>query len=1057
VTFRRVAPQIVRHGLQLFVLAFIIYAAFGGTWRNYKLAHNQQRIVSLIQGEFWGQLYGANEDLLALGGDPFDVSLGFLGFPWSSRVFGIDSVDPILAIDQFFSVGSLPGPVLLGLVMPVALALVLGRFFCSHLCPMRLLFDIGRRVRSGLLRIGVPLPELRSPHRLGGYVLVGGLLASAAASSAVWLFILPYVSFSAGLFLLITAGTGGALLATAGGWFLIDALAAPGLFCHNLCPTGFLLEQLGRLSVWRVRKTTDARCPTNCALCSDACPYALTPEKDERDSACDGCGLCVVACPTKRLSRRFVLPLAGIAAVCVLPMIPKPAHAHHNKGIPHYGYFENYPQVPTEEYVGISDRWEISATLFNFQGLDRRNSDTPNDVKIYLAIYDLEADAGYTGPLDVEIYRGDEIVSRFERVRVDEEAVYSTRETFPATDDYELVVHTADAVIRLPIRVDLASDAVNWWWIIGIALPVGVVFALALAAGNRKHRTRTDRTARGAAVGAALLFCLVTTPSAEAEDTHAHHASAAGRDNHTNAHANAHPDGDSGMVMVMAGLPLPLFLGGIGGVIALSFVATEWMLPTGRRKRRFNLIRNRRVYRAFRNRWFQAVPQLMTTAALLFLIYAGLFGSRVSNITPVAVWTFWWGGLIFSVLLLGSAWCFVCPWDGMANWISRLRVVARTETLSLGLPFPKWLEGVTPAIVLFAGLVWLELGTDMVRDPRTTAYLGLAMAGMAITSALLWDGKRFCAHLCPVGRICGAYANFSPIEIRARNPRTCEVCTTQDCLHGNDKGYACPVGISLATVEDASDCTMCTECIKSCDKHNVALNLRPFGADLRAREKPRMDLAWLIVALLALTLFHGLTMTDFFESFEPGRQSVLKWMELRLGTPSIVNFSAAMAVAVAIPTGLFWSCCQISTGWAGSGGGSAVDVRKAFANYALSLLPIALFYHLAHNLMHLVMEGGAVVGLLSDPMGRGLDLFGTRGLHPASPVSHETLWVAQVVLILIGHVIGIVVAHRISRSLYPDRKRATRSVIPFAVLTILISVFGLWLMHLDMNMRIGRM
>lgn len=1051
-TFRRVAPQIARHALQLLVLAFIVYAAFGGTWRNYKMAHNQRRIVSLIEGDFWGRLYGANEDILSLGGDPFYASLGFLGFPWSSRVLGIDSVDPILAIDQMFKTGSIPQSLLFGLAVPVALALVFGRFFCSHLCPMRLLFDVGRRVRSGLLRLGAPLPELRSPHRLGGYVLAGGLLASAFASSAVWLFILPYVSFSAGLFLLITAGTGGALLATAVGWVLIDALAAPGLFCHNLCPTGFVLEQLGRLSVWRVRKTTDALCPKNCALCSEACPYALTPEKNERASACDNCGLCVVACPTKRLSRRFVLPLAGVAA-CLLPIIPGSAEAHHNKGIPHYGYFENYPQVPTEEFVGVSDRWEISATLFNFQGLDRRTSDTPNDVKIYLALYDLEADSAYTGSLDVEIRRDGQLISRFDRLRVDEEAVYSTRETFPATDDYELVARAGDEVIRLPIQVDLASDAIHWGWIAAIVLPVGAVFALALAAGNRQRRTRTDRIARGAAVACALLLPLVASQDADAEEPRAHHAPTALHENH----GESRSDGDSGMVMVMAGLPLPLFLGGIAGVIALSFAATERIRPVGRKMQRFNLIRNRRVYAIFRNRWFQAVPQLITAAVLLFLVYAGLFGSRVSNITPVAVWTFWWGGLIFSVLVLGSAWCFVCPWDGLANWISRLRVVTRTESLSLGLPFPKWLEGVTPAIVLFAGLVWLELGTDMVRDPRATAYLGLAMACMAVTSALLWDGKRFCAHLCPVGRICGAYANFSPIEIRARNPRTCEVCTTQDCLHGNDNGYPCPVGISLATVADASDCTMCTECIKSCDKHNVALNLRPFGADLQVRAEPRMDLAWLIVALLALTLFHGLTMTDFFESFEPGRQSVLKWMELRLGTQPVVNFSAAMAVAVSVPIGLFWACCQISTAWAGSGAGNPIDVRKAFASYALSLLPIALFYHLAHNLMHLVMEGGAVVGLLSDPMGRGSDLFGTRGLHPAGLVSHETLWIAQVALILVGHVIGIVVAHRIARGLYPDRSRAMRSVIPFAGLTILISVFGLWLMHLDMNMRIGRM
>ena len=50
-----------------------------------------------------------------------------------------------------------------------------------------------------------------------------------------------------------------------------------------------------------------------------------------------------------------------------------------------------------------------------------------------------------------------------------------------------------------------------------------------------------------------------------------------------------------------------------------------------------------------RNRWFQVVPQLLMVALFVFLIYAGLAGSRVRNITPVAVWTLWWGGLIFAI------------------------------------------------------------------------------------------------------------------------------------------------------------------------------------------------------------------------------------------------------------------------------------------------------------------------------------------------------------------------------------------------------------------------
>ncbi|RLB49241.1 MAG: hypothetical protein DRJ42_21490, partial [Deltaproteobacteria bacterium] len=365
---------------------------------------------------------------------------------------------------------------------------------------------------------------------------------------------------------------------------------------------------------------------------------------------------------------------------------------------------------------------------------------------------------------------------------------------------------------------------------------------------------------------------------------------------------------------------------------------------------------------------------------------------------------------------------------------------------------PSWLKNVYPAIGLFALLSWLELGYGVTTDARTTAYMGLGMAAMAISGALLWDGKRFCAHACPVGRICGIYSMVSPIEIRARKPRTCQACTTEDCMNGNERGYPCPTGISLKVIETSSMCTMCTECIKSCDKQNIALNIRPFGADLTDVKTPRMDEAWLAVTLLTLTLFHGLSMTSIWEDFAPGSVSILKWIGLTFGTPRVVSFTIAMFAATAVPVALYWLACLVASRWAKGG----VTAKQIFMRYAYSLLPIALFYHLAHNLMHILVEGGEVVPLLSDPLGTGADYLGTAAVHMGALVSDEVIWYLQVGLILIGHVFGVVVAHRLSRRLYPEAAAASRSLVPITLMMVLISVAGLGLMHLDMNMRLGR-
>jgi hypothetical protein len=214
-----------------------------------------------------------------------------------------------------------------------------------------------------------------------------------------------------------------------------------------------------------------------------------------------------------------------------------------------------------------------------------------------------------------------------------------------------------------------------------------------------------------------------------------------------------------------------------------------------------------------------------------------------------------------------------------------------------------------------------------------------------------------------------------------------------------------------------------------------------------------MDEAWLAITLLALTFFHGLSMTPAWENFKPGGSSVLKWMSITLGTPKVFNFTVGMLVAIALPTGFYWLSCKVAAKISGGG----VSVRKLFIHYAYSLLPVALFYHLAHNLMHLLMEGGEIVPLLSDPLGNGANYFGTRGAHIGSLISDQAMWYLQVALILIGHIYGIIVAHRIGHSLYKDKRAALKSLTPMLLMMILLSIGGLWLMHLDMNMRSGRM
>jgi hypothetical protein len=151
----------------------------------------------------------------------------------------------------------------------------------------------------------------------------------------------------------------------------------------------------------------------------------------------------------------------------------------------------------------------------------------------------------------------------------------------------------------------------------------------------------------------------------------------------------------------------------------------------------------------------------------------------------------------------------------------------------------------------------------------------------------------------------------------------------------------------------------------------------------------------------------------------------------------LVYFSYRMAAGIKTPTQLTY--------------------HDYFIRYAYALLPIALFYHLAHNLEHLLMEGPKVVSLLSDPFGWGWNLFGTLDWRIPPLVSLDILWILQVLLVLVGHIFSLWVAGRTSQNLFGDRQAAFRSQLPMLAGMIAFSVFSLWLLKQPMEMRTSAM
>ena len=122
------------------------------------------------------------------------------------------------------------------------------------------------------------------------------------------------------------------------------------------------------------------------------------------------------------------------------------------------------------------------------------------------------------------------------------------------------------------------------------------------------------------------------------------------------------------------------------------------------------------------------------------------------------------------------------------------------------------------------------------------------------------------------------------------------------------------------------------------------------------------------------------------------------------------------------------------------------DVRLE-TPFAGTLIPIALAYVVAHYLTLLLVQGQLAIPLASDPFGFGWDLLGTLDYRVnVQPLSADAIWYSQTAALIVGHVLGLVLAHDKALALFGSSKVALRTQYPLLGLMVLYTVGGLWLL-----------
>lgn len=432
------------------------------------------------------------------------------------------------------------------------------------------------------------------------------------------------------------------------------------------------------------------------------------------------------------------------------------------------------------------------------------------------------------------------------------------------------------------------------------------------------------------------------------------------------------------------------------------------------------------------SRWPQLVVRALLLAGFVFTITAGLIGTRVGshNFAIIFVWITWWTALKLAFIPLGGrSWCSVCPIPLPGEWLQQGGIFEKRRKQSgLNLRWPKRLRG---SWLQSSGFLLIGLFSAVtLTDARLTAWILLGLFGLATVLSLVFERRAFCSYICPVGGFSGIYAKTAPVEVRVVEPGICANHREKTCYHN------CPWGLYPVALRDSSQCGLCMECLRSCPSDNIAVNLRPFGTDLTAKQRgfrpsSRLDEAFLALVMLGSALafsavFSGPWGSLRMAAFEVGSRS---WLLYATGYLAFTLVVVPGAFSLAAWTGLKWS-------------GSKSKVMKTVADQSAALLPLGLCAWIAFTVSFAFPKLNYVFSVVSDPLGWGWNLFGSAG----------TTWTAggsgfgqvlQVAVLLVGLCWSASVAHHLAKE---NTGPNLRRLLPILAFCLVFSLAMLWLL-----------
>ncbi|UCG07094.1 MAG: 4Fe-4S binding protein [Desulfobacterales bacterium] len=466
----------------------------------------------------------------------------------------------------------------------------------------------------------------------------------------------------------------------------------------------------------------------------------------------------------------------------------------------------------------------------------------------------------------------------------------------------------------------------------------------------------------------------------------------------------------------------------------------------------FNFLDITWIKRLLQSKYIQPafqIPLLIVLIILLILAFVDVQDSE-KNLSVIVIWTLWWTGIIFTFVLVGRLWCYMCPVGALSEWFSRIFRPYRI--------FPAKLKNLWLANVMFILLTWLDIQIGVVRNPLVTGWILIAITAMAITIGIFYQRRTFCRYLCPIGGLIGIYSMFSAVELRSKDGEVCRSHNRKDCYLGNESGIGCPMFEVIPKMDSNNFCNFCGECVKVCPRNNITIRIRTFFKDVWTTRKKFLDETALAVTLLGITIF---VTGDMLEPWAGWMESAMKFFPAQLFgieyrysveviTKSILFFSISLIV---IP-GMILLAAALSNAFVGRQNHNGL--KQTFTTFGYMFIPIGLSMHLAHNLGHLLNESAVILPSLQRVINT-YTIFSAGQpdwrIASAPLIDSISLYWMQMALFLIFYVFSLYAGYRLAVNNYQDSHTSFKALAPMIFISFVLIIANVYLLNLPMAPR----